>query len=382
MDVLAHYLEIEWESEKTPRNVMASTHPIEIEKAPDGSLHVEVSIFRDFAPWLGVQLSGQLADVEPVTLGAQGERTPWLKIPDGQGRDWWIPATAWSRKRGRHLAEMHRSFGTFKVEIGAGRGLVVDAVALELDRAHAQDYLDDFRDDLVWLAVGQPTGAAAQAGSDYSHALVEALGDFAQAARRVVQHPAREVREAAALVPTAKLRPSAATFRAAMRLPGARAYPGRVAVESADVPENRYVRGMVEHCRRLAHSIARASDRHQGHLAARGEREKARAEKLIDMDEVDVDREIFDNQIGEISQVMDAIDGWSDDAAQSDRRLREFTSRRERSTGKKAARGRCSTGSRIATEPPTSRMASTSGWCVFPDRFTISSLRGTASIRD
>lgn len=43
------------------------------------------------------------------------------------------------------------------------------------------------------------------------------------------------------------------------------------------------------------------------------------------MDEVDVDREIFDNQIGEISQVMDAIDGWSDDAAQSDRRLREFS---------------------------------------------------------
>lgn len=324
MDLLAHYLEIEWESENTPRKVVVSTHPIEIEKAPDGSIHAEVSIFRDFAPWLGVHLSGPLADVEPVTLGAQGERTPWLKIPDDQGRGWWIPATGWSRKAGRHLAEMHRSFGTFDIEIGPRRRLVVDAVALELDRAHAQDYLDDFRDDLVWLAVGQPTGAAAQAGSDYSHALVEALADFAQTARRVLEHPVREVREATALVPTAKLRPSADTFRAAMRRPGARAYPGRVAIESANVPENRYVRGMVEHCRRLAHSIARASDRHQGHLAARAKRERERAERLIDMDEVDVDREIFDNQISEISQVMDAIDGWSDDAAPSDRRLREF----------------------------------------------------------
>ncbi len=277
MDVLAHYLEIEWESENTPRKVVVSTHPIEIGKAPDGSIHAEVSIFRDFAPWLGLHLSGPLADVEPVTVGAQGERTPWLKIPGDQGRSWWIPATGWSRKAGRHLAEMHRSFGTFEVEIGPRRRLIVDAVALELDRAHAQDYLDDFRDDLVWLAVGQPTGAAAQAGSDYSHALVEALADFAQAARRVLEHPAREVREATALVPTTKLRPSADTFRAAMRRPGARAYPGRVAVESADVPENRYVRGMVEHCRRLAHSIARASDRHHGHLAARAEREKVRA---------------------------------------------------------------------------------------------------------
>ncbi|MFS0849499.1 hypothetical protein AB3M93_08525 [Novosphingobium panipatense] len=324
MDVLAHYLEIEWESESTPRKVVLSTHPIEIEKALDGSMRAEVSIFRDFAPWLGIHLSGPLAHVEPVTLGAQGERTPWLKIADDQGRDWWIPATGWSRKAGRHLAEMHRSFGTFDIEIGPRGRLVVDAVALELDRAHAQDYLDDFRDDLVWLAVGQPTGAAAQAGADYSHVLVEALADFAQTARRVLERPAREVREATALVPTAKLRPSADTFRAAMRRPGARAYPGRVAIESANVPENRYVRGMVEHCRRLAHSIARASDRYQGHLAARAEREKARAERLIDMDVVEVDQQVFDNQVGEIVQTMDAIEEWSADPSEPDNARREF----------------------------------------------------------
>ena len=103
---------------------------------------------------------------------------------------------------------MHRSFGTFAVELGAQRRLMIDAVALELDRAHAQEYLDDFRDELVWLAVGQPTGAAAQAGSDYSHALVEALADFAQAARRVLEHPAREVREATALVAPASCAPA------------------------------------------------------------------------------------------------------------------------------------------------------------------------------
>lgn len=324
MGVLAHYLEIEWESESTPRKVTVSTDPIEIELAPDGVLHAEISIFRDLAPWLGVHLSGPLADVEPVTLGAQGQRTPWLKIPDGHGRDWWIPATGWSRKAGRHLAEMHRSFGTFQVAIGPKHRLVIDAVALELDRAHAQDYLDDFRDDLVWLAVGQPTGAAAQAGSDYSHALVEALAHFAQATRRVLGQPAREVREVTSLMPIAKLRPNADTFRAAMRRPGARGYPGRVAVESADVPENRYVRGMVEHCYRLAHSIARASDRHQGHLAARAERENARAARLIEMDVAEVDQQIFDNQISEIVKTMDAIEEWQANPPLSDGCKSEF----------------------------------------------------------
>lgn len=324
MYVLAHYLEIEWEAENTPRKVVVSTYPIEIEKAPDGGLRAEVSIFRDFAPWLGVHLLGPLEDVQPVTIGARGERIPWLRVRDDQGRGWWIPATGWSKKSGRHVAEMHRSFGTFDIELGPRHRLIVDAVALELDRAHAQDYLDDFRDDLVWLAVGQPTGAAAQGGSDYSHALVEALAEFAHATRRVMEHPAREVREATAVVSTAKLRPNAETFRSAMRRPGARTYPGRVAIESADVPENRYVRGMVEHCRRLANSIARASDRHRGHLAARSQREMARAERPADMDEVEVDQEIFDNQIREIGQVMNAIDEWSDHTPPSDRRLREF----------------------------------------------------------
>lgn len=324
MDVLAHYLDIEWESENTPRKVTVSTHSIEIERATDGSLRAEVSIFRDFAPWLGIHLSGTLADLEPVTIGAQDERTPWLKIPDDEGREWWIPATGWSRNARRYLAEMHRSFGTFQVEIGAQNRLMVDAIALELDRAHAQDYLDDFRDELVWLAVGQPNGALAEAGSDYSHALVEALDEFAQAARRVLDHPAREVREQTALVAPAKLRPNADTFRAAMRRPGAKAYPSRVAVENADVPENRFVRGMVEHCCRLAQSVAHASDRHQGHLAVRAEREKARAAALNAMEVIEIDPEIYDNQIEDISRIMNAIAAWDVDSIDPDRHPSKF----------------------------------------------------------
>jgi len=324
MDVLAHYLEIEWQSENTTRKVTVSTHPIDVEKGRDGMLHVEVSIFRDFEPWLGLHLSGSLVDFVPVSIGARNERTPWLKVLDDQGRAWWIPATGWSRKAGRHLAEMYRSFGTFEVEIGPRHRLIVDAVALELDRAHAQDYLDDFRDDLVWLAVGQPTGATARAGSDYSYALVKALADFSRSARLVLDRPARDVREKSEVVPITRLRPSPETFMAVIRRPGGRAYPGRVAFESPDVPDNRYIHGMVEHCLRLAHSIVRASDRHNDHLATRAQRERARAKRLQDLDVVDVSQEIFDNQISEITRVMGMIEEWTDCPDPSIGRHREF----------------------------------------------------------
>ncbi len=327
MGVQAHYLDIEWQAPGVTRRVEVSTYPIEIEIAPDGTLHAEVSIFRDFAPWVGLQLSGALADVEPCTINAENERLPWLKVSDGNGRMWWIPETGWSKAGNRHLSEMHRSFGSFSVELGSRQKLVVDAVALELDRAHAQEYLEDFRDELVWLAIGRPTGALGEVGSDNSRALLEALKKFTDAASRVLEHPAREIREMTDLVATARVRPNSETFRAVMRRPGARSYPGRTAQESADIPENRYLRGLVEHCRRLARSLARSCDHHLAHLAARAAREKSRAADLLAVERVEIDPEIFDNQLSEIRKRLDAIATWpgSSAAPGQGERLYQFT---------------------------------------------------------
>src|SRR3546814_13203877 len=74
MGVAAHYLEIEWDSPGVARRIEVSTYPIEIDTAGDGALHAEVSIFRNFAPWVGLQLSGDLASVEPTTVDAKAER--------------------------------------------------------------------------------------------------------------------------------------------------------------------------------------------------------------------------------------------------------------------------------------------------------------------
>ncbi len=310
MGILAHYLEIEWEAVGAPRRVEVSTYPIEIEAAPDGTLHAEVSIFRNFAPWVGLKLSGDLAEVEPFTVNAQDGRVAWLRVSDGHGGAWWIPATGWSKTNNRHTSEMHRSFGSFSVELGPHRNLVLDAVALELDRAHAQEYLEDFRDELVWLAVGRPTGALGEVGSDHSREIVDALRGFADAAGHVLEHPACEIREVTAPAPAARLRPNSETFRAVMRRPGSRLYPGRSAQKSADVPENRYLHHLVAHCQRLAQSFARSSDRHQNHLTARAAREETRANDLLTIERIEVDQEIFDNQLFDLRRRLDAIAVW------------------------------------------------------------------------
>lgn len=311
MGVLAHYLDIEWQAPSVTRRVEVSTYPIELEISSDGTLRGEVSIFRDFAPWVGLQLSGALAGVEPYTINAENERLPWLQVSDGNSRTWWIPETGWSKAGNKHVSEMHRSFGSFSVKLGPNQRLILDAVALELDRAHAQEYLDDFRDDLIWLAVGRPTGGLGKAGSDKSRALLDALKEFNDAARRVLENPAREIREVTGAVASARVRPNSETFRAVMRQPGARTYPSRTAEESADNPDNRYLRSIVDHCRRLARSLARSSSHHQVHLAARAAREKSRAVDLLAVETIEVDPEIFDNQLSEIRNRLSAISNWS-----------------------------------------------------------------------
>jgi hypothetical protein len=310
MGVLAHYLDIEWQAPGVARRVEVSTYPIEIEAAPDGTLHAEVSIFRDSAPWVGLQVSGPLACVEPCTINAQNERLPWLQVSDEHDRTWWIPETGWSKAGNKHVSEMHRSFGSFAVELGSDRKLILDAVALELDRAHAQEYLDDFRDELVWLAIGSRTGALGEVGSENSLYLLDALKAFTDAASHVLVHPAREIREVTAAVATSRVRPNSETFRAVMRRPGGRTYPGRAAQESANIPENRYLRGLIEHCRRLARSVARSSSHHQAHLAARTTRERLRAAELLAVESVEIDPEIFDNQLSDIRARLDAVATW------------------------------------------------------------------------
>src|SRR3546814_16897794 len=102
-------------------------------------------MFRNGAPWVGLQLSGDLASVEPTTVDAQAERHPWLRVLDDHGAAWWLPATGWSKPSNRHLSEMHRSVGTFLVALGPYLTLVIHAVPNELARATLPEYLALFQ---------------------------------------------------------------------------------------------------------------------------------------------------------------------------------------------------------------------------------------------
>lgn len=303
----ARYLDIEWREPGQARLLRASPEPIEIEIGPDGRMSVELQIFHDLHPWLGLQLHGDLAHETPAFVTAEGERRPMLSVVDEAGEIWWVQNDGWDPLKKRHLSELHRTMGRFEIAIGL-QSLRIENIASGLCRSHLEEYLSDFQQELMWLVLGFGSGSATT-GSGSGHAeLVKALTAFTTAARRVISHPAREIRETSAETKISRLRPNTATFRQHARRPDAQRLVGRCSEETLDIPDNRYMRHMVQVCAALASKTASAAERQHANLSAWAQMEGQRSLAYRNMESRPVDPEIFDLQLSELKTKIEKIE--------------------------------------------------------------------------
>nr|WP_303682939.1 hypothetical protein [Brevundimonas naejangsanensis] len=303
----ARYLDIEWLEPGQARLLRASPEPIEIEIGPDGRMSVELQIFHDLHPWLGLQLHGDLAHETPAFVTAAGERRPMLSVVDEAGEIWWVQNDGWDPVKKRHLSELHRTMGRFEIAIGP-QSLLIENIASGLSRSHLEEYLSDFQQELMWLVLGFGSGST-KTGSGAGHAeLVKALTDFTTAARRVISHPAREIRETSAETIISRLRPNTATFRQHARRPDAQRLVGRCSEETLDISDNRYMRHMVQVCAALASKTASAAERQHANLSAWAQMEGQRSLAYRNMESRPVDPEIFDLQLSELKTKIEKIE--------------------------------------------------------------------------
>ena len=307
----AHYLDIEWRASGLARRIDVAPEPIEIENSPDGLMTIETQIFKDFHPWLGLRIHGELASETPAFITAHGQRQPLLAIDYAGGHRWWVQNNGWDADAKRHLSELHRTMGTFEIEIGRQR-LLVENVATGLDRAQIQEYLRDFQEDLIWLVMGFGAGTATGGGSPVDSELAQALSAFAAAARRVAERPAMTIRETTVETRIARLRPNAATFRQLARRPSAQRLVGRGAEKTADIADNRYMRHMVRVCERLAKNVMQSATRHAARFEARAKMEAERSATYLTTYSLKVIPEIFDRQQAEQHAKLDQVASYSD----------------------------------------------------------------------
>ena len=323
LDCVAHYLRIDWLDRGVARKVEVSSDAIDIEETEDGTYRAETQVFRDFHPWVGLHFGDPGTEVVPNLVGPDGRTLPWLRINDADGRGWWVQDNGWDPDRHAHLCEMHRSFGRFELRLGSAQ-LFLSNIALDLGRAEAEDYLSDFRDELIALALSQKVSASGEVVRSDSRDLVQALSTFSHAARQVLRNPARELIEVEQLQSMSRLRPNARTFRDIMRHPGRRSYAGRGAKDVADIPDNRFVLNMVRYCAALSSRIGHAADSQASRLSERTERARAHAKDLADASSEKVDCEVFENQLAEMQAAIASVNDWRNTPSSSDSDLREF----------------------------------------------------------
>lgn len=309
-DIEVRYLGLEWLERGRARRVEVAPDPLDVERRVDGILTVESLMFHDFHPWLGIRLSGRLSSDKPSFVDAQGKRHPMLAVTDDEGISWWVQDDGWDTAQRRHLSELHRTMGRFEVHIGDERLLIANQ-ASGIGRAEIDEYLHDFKGDLIWLVLGSGTATASGSGSPVGSELLPALLDFTAAVSRATAQPARTLREILADTPRSRLRPNAATFRQHARMPTSPRLVGRASEETADTADNRYLLHMVQTCNRLGQAAARAVQQQSTRLADRANFENGRSITYAETYTRSVDPEIFDRQLGERTQKLEELASWS-----------------------------------------------------------------------
>lgn len=315
-EIEARYLGLEWLERGRARRVEVSPDPLDVELGLDGVLRIETQIFHDFHPWLGLRLSGRLDGCMPVFVDAQGQERLMLRVDDGVGGAWWVQDDGWDAGQQRHLSELHRTMGRFEVRIDDKR-LLIENMATGLGQAQLDEYLQDFKRDLIWLVLSSETATTASAGTFFGDELPAALSDFASAAARVGSHPARVLREISAETRRSRLRPNAASFRQHARQPASPRLVGRASEETADTADNRYLRHMVQVCDRLALSANQAAKQQAARFADRARFEDERSVDYRATSARQVNPEMFDRQLAELTEKLDRLADWSDGAPEN-----------------------------------------------------------------
>ncbi|MGE0429370.1 MAG: hypothetical protein AB7P11_15310 [Hydrogenophaga sp.] len=319
VDLEACYLSIEWLGPGIARRIEAAPEPLELLRGDDGVLRLQTQIFRDHRPWLGLRLTGVLADVQPKLVDAQGGHRPLLALPVPKAPPWWVVAGDWDAVRARHFSELHRSLGQFEVQVGE-QHLFIENLSNGLDKADIEAYLGDFKGELIWLVLGTDAATTARAGSStppYDERVSVALETFTTAAERVRSNAAQVLREIQAPMPRVRLRPNGASFRQHVRTPTSRLLPGRVLTESSDLPDNRYLRHLLQTGVQLAKALGDSAQAQATRLVEHSQHEERRREEYLATRSQKVSPETFDRQQRDAEERYATLVAWTDDRHQN-----------------------------------------------------------------
>jgi len=318
------YLRIDWLAECVARKIEVAPTPLAMEQSDTRALTVESTIFNDSYSWLGIRIDDH-ENLFPSMVDASGLETPWLRVnsPGDEGT-WFISSDGWDSSKQRHLSELTRSAGSFRVRIG-DKFLVIQNFLSEYGRADVQAYVDDFRGSLLWMIMNDEAGATTTGGTGVSGApLVPILDALCTAARKILATPLVAVKEGRRLTPISKVRATAETFRELSQHPQARRLTGRVFDESGNTAENRYVRHVLGLVIGWISTWLKTASQQSEFLGALATQEDQRAKDNLALTCRHVDPDVYDQQTADIARRVNALTNYRADGSDRPSRTRKF----------------------------------------------------------
>lgn len=307
----ASKLQIDWREAGHAR--MVTVGLVDLEVDADGVPEVVLDIFPDNHSWLGLQVPDGIV---PTWRGAE-HNEPLLRIVAPDGDVWWVPALAWNASKRRHDNAFLRALGQFDIAIGEE---TLRIVTRHHDGVMLADYLRDFRDELIWLILGQEgSGSVARGGGDD---MAEAFASFVDAALALAVALPHDLQEATGPMRRSKVRPNAATFRALGRAPWSQVLPGRQAKAEADIADNRYLRHLIQGALSLAMDVNTAGKAQAVVLESRAVRLEETGRELSEREWQEVDSEVFDAQLQDYEQRIEPILQWRPEFASGEQLFR------------------------------------------------------------
>jgi hypothetical protein len=311
------YLAIKWVDNK-PVSIFMSPDKVHIEVDEHGRYCAETVIFHEATPWIAIS---NPHNETPMLIRANGDRVPFLSIVYS-GKTWWILLDSTNDKR-NPASTMHRQAGEYTIEIGAERLIIDNAIS---DTERAQDYLDDFKAAISWLAINArspATGTLGASATTETDSLIEALQVFIAAARKCVSHPRIELHRTMATEQASKLKNSASVIREKIRRPFARTLAIPRHIDAVDTPENRYVAHMLSSAERIAKALSEAERASGRRLKQEAKRSQERLHQTDDINEINIDKDIFENQLDQIREEFGAW--YLDDATEPEGKIFDLT---------------------------------------------------------
>lgn len=298
----ASKLQIDWREAGQVRIVTVGL--VDLETDDDSVAEIQLDIFPDDHSWLGLQVPDGII---PTWRSAEGDKA-FLRIVAPDGGIWWIPALNWNASRRRHENAFMRGLGQFDVLIGEES---LRVVTRHHDGVMLGDYLRDFRDELIWLILGQEgNGEVARSGGGE---MAAAFGAFLEATLSLVADLPRDLQETTGPMRRSKVRPNTSTFRALGRAPWAQILPGRVVETQADIPDNRYLRHLIRSALVMAQAMGQAGRTQAEALSRRAAQLAEAGRELTEREWQEVDPEVFDAQLQEYERRMEPVTQWRPD---------------------------------------------------------------------